>query len=50
MDKADSMREQMGHINTERAVKGRTREEMLAVETKGGGMKTTSGRLLKGRG
>lgn len=50
MDKADSMREQMDRINTERAVKVRTREEMLAVKTKGGGMKTTSGRLLKGCG
>lgn len=49
MDKADSMREQMGSINTERAVKV-AQEEMLTVETKGGGMKTTSGRLLKGCG
>lgn len=41
MDRVDSTQEQMGSVNTVRAVKGSTKKEMLAVGIEAAGAKTT---------
>jgi hypothetical protein len=50
MGKADSMQEQMGSVNTVRAIRGRTRKETPVLKPEVTEMNATSDRRMKGRG